>query len=288
MNRETSIQQILLEIIRGYSILEIDREQFYLKHPSNYESLLEEEVYLNRLQAATKLGIATEQNLLDKYIKLGKWSTKKEEKIKGLRWSIDKSTLAAQKITDNMQKSVFMQSIESQRKELQELEKERDHLILPSAENWARQQQISAMMKNLVFEDDRFLRPVITDENYLKFSAIARIKMNDFTNTANLLRAAFEPAFFDIYCLQYRDPFGIFNKDFFNITIFQKNLLTFASILLNKLRNVEMPAEVKRDPIKIFEFSSSTEKESKVTHGVDDLKEAMKKNGKVTAKDLIK
>jgi hypothetical protein len=58
--------------------------------------------------------------------------------------------------------------------------------------------------------------------------------------------------------------------------------------LLNKLKNVEMPDEIRNDPVKIFDYNPDNKnKETKTSHGIDDIKQTLKNKGKLTAEDLI-
>jgi len=287
-HQKTNSSQVLLDISRGYSVLNNKQDVFYFKHPSNFESLKEEEYYDIAYQRAIKRGIYSESKLLERYIKGGQWSLEKEEKIKSLKWMIDKSTKASLQITDDFQRKVFSQNIENQRKELQELETSKKKLIGQSAESWASQQRMFKMVEDHIFQDLEFTRKVEIDNDPILVVEMQK-KMIELSAKNNLLAAAYDSVFFDVFSLQYRQPMSIFGVDFFTITIFQRYLLSYASILLNKLKNLDMPDEVRSDPLKIFDFNPDAKnKESKVTHGVDDLKNALKNKGKITAEDLIK
>jgi hypothetical protein len=287
-DQKINSSQILLDISRGYSVLKNKQDVFYFKHPSNLESLKEQEYYDITYQRAIKRGIYSESKLLERYIKGGQWSLEKEEKIKSLKWMIDKSTKASLQITDDFQRKVFTENIENQRKELQELESDKNKLIGQSAESWARQQRMFKTVEDHIFQDLEFKhRAEIGNDAVLVISM--QKKIIELSTKNNLLAAAYDSVFFDVFSLQYRQPMSIFGVDFFTITVFQRYLLSYASVLLNKLRNIDMPDEVRSDPLKIFEFNPDAKsQQSKVTHGVDDLKNALKNKGKITAEDLIK
>jgi len=287
-DQKINYSKLLLDISRGYSILKTKKGVFYFKHPTNFEGLKEEEYYDIAYQRAIKRGIYSENQLLEKYIKGGQWSLEKEEKIKSLKWMIDKSTKASLQITDDFQRKAFTQNIESQRRELQELQVSRKKLIGQSAETWAAQQRMFKTIQDHIFKDLEFKEKInIEDDPALIFAM--QEKMVELSSKNNLLATAYEPAFFDVFSLEFRQPINIFGVDFFSITIFQKHLLSYASVLLNKLRNLEIPDDIKSDPVKVFDFNPDAKnKESKVSHGVDDLKNTLKNKGKITAEDLIK
>ncbi len=285
--QNTEPSQVLFDIARGYSFLDINSQKFYFKHPSNLNYLESEEYYHSRLQQAVKKGISTEAQLLARCIKRGVWSKKQEEKIVSLKWTIEKSNAAAQKIVDQNQKKVFLGSLEKQKEELADLEKKRGNLVNQSAENWASQQRMLKMVEDHVFFDKEMTKPV---DNLNNITVILKLqeRIAELSDYRSLLKAAFEPAFFDIYAIQYRNPLDIFKVDFFSITVFQRLLFSYASVLLNKLKNLDMPDDVRKNPILIYEFNqASANSSSKVSHGVDDLKNSMRKKGKITAEDLV-
>jgi hypothetical protein len=279
--------QVLLEVSRGYSIIDVNGEVFYFKHPNNMESLQSEEQYEIIYNRAIKRGISSEEKLLNNYIKRGKWSLEKEEKIKSLKWMIDKSTTASLKITDDHQRNVFSSGIKKQEEELSELQDKRHALIGQSAESWASQQRMFKMVEDHVFSDAKFKKNITIGED-VSFVVNIQKKILELSEKRSLLAAVFQSEFFDVYSIQYRNPMTIFGVDFFNITIFQRYLFSYASVLLNKLKNVEMPDEIRNDPVKIFDYNPDNKnKETKTSHGIDDIKQTLKNKGKLTAEDLI-
>lgn len=279
---------LILDVSRGLSILDIDDKKYYFKHPSNISSLKNEEYYKQRLTEAVKKGIKTEKQLIDLYIKNRKWSIKEEEKIKSLKWMIDKSIAASAKITDETQKKVFENSIADQRQELLELEDKRGNLVNQNAESWARQQSIIKTAADHLFEDELLTKNIDFKEDWRLIIAVQK-KNAELSNKKNLLSAVYEPSFFDVFSLQSRDPLSVFGVNFFTITVFQRLLLSYASVVLSKLRNIEMPDNVKEDPVKVYEYNpDNKQKETKISHGVDDLKNTIRQKGKLTPEDLIK
>jgi len=289
MEKEKSNASLtILDISRGYSVLKVKGKTLFFKHPSNVHYLNSEEYYFNRLEAATKKGIKTEDKLLEMYIKRGVWSKKKEEKLASLVWTIDKTQNALSKITDNNQKAAIQNGIKSQAQELKVLRDERNKLVGQSAENWASQQRLMKMAKDHIFEDENCSITFDFKDDLVVIVALQK-RMNKLYDRNTLLRAVYEPSFFDVFSLQYRDPLSVFGVTFFSITVFQRHLLSHASVILNKLKNLEIPDEIKDDPVKVYEFKPNTENEGKkVTHGVEDLKASMKQKGKLTPEDLLK
>ena len=88
---------------------------------------------------------------------------------------------------------------------------------------------------------------------------------------------------------QSENPLALFGVGFSELTVFQKNLLSFSKSLLNKMKNVTIPKEIYGDPVKMFDYEEPKEaKGEKVTHGVDDLKRKMSaRGGELKPEDLL-
>lgn len=54
------------------------------------------------------------------------------------------------------------------------------------------------------------------------------------------------------------------------------------------MKNTRIPDEIADDPVKILDYEEKEEGDSKVSHGVDDLKLKMKaRGGKLKAEDFL-
>ena len=79
-------------------------------------------------------------------------------------------------------------------------------------------------------------------------------KISYFNEDNFLLNVSYHTVFFDLYSLNYRQPEVIFKRSGLDLTVFQKNLLTYANAVLNKLKNVSVPSALLKDPVKILEY----------------------------------
>jgi len=287
MEEGISTSFALLEILRGYSIFRVNDKKIYFKHFSLYNNLSLEEYEIEEFFQSVRKGIKTEKQLIEEAIHRKYWSIEQEEKIKTLSWLISKSEAAAAKITDNLQKSVFQKSIDSQREELADLEKKRTNIILYSAENFASGKKNAKLIKESMFYDEDFKSPANEEDSYFVMDDL-RSRLNELTKETTLVKAAYDSYFFDLYTVCYREPLALIKRDITNITVLQKNLLSYAAIILNKLKNVDMPDSVREDPMKIIKYSRSEDKDRNTTEGIEDIKKKMANNeGKLKAEDLL-
>ena len=285
MNKENSL---LLDILRGYSKITHKYKNYYFKHFGVYESLKLEEFELDCITEAKKQGIKGEDELLELAIKRGGWSKAEESSMKDLKWMIDKSRKAATKIADNHARKAFEDSIQKQVDELNALEAKKNQFTNHSAENLGKRKRTNREICLSLFYDKEMTENVSEDDLFFLLPEV-NSKIEKFTSIENLLRVAFDSYFFDVYSLNYRDPNKILDTNIYKITIWQKSLLSYASILLNKLKNMDMPDDVRQDALKIYNFKEkeNTSQDDKVTEGVSDLRAKMaQKGGKLTAEDF--
>lgn len=288
MNEKDSIiSMLLLEVLRGYSKIKFKEKTFYLKHFTVYDGLALVEFELEAFDSAIRKGIKGEDDLLNLAIDRGQWSETEEDYIKTLEWTINKSEKALSKMSDPFAKRSFLESIKGQKKELKDLEEKRQDLINHSAERLAERKRYHKEITQCIYLDKEMTENIDQNDLFPIIDSINR-KVRQLSDRNNLLRMAFSPSFFDNYCIFNKQPDAILRKDIFEISVWQRNLLYFASHIYNKLRNCEMSDEIKQDAVKIYNFNPDTEeKESGVIHGVSDLRSKMAKNGgKLGAEDF--
>jgi hypothetical protein len=287
INEDSDLSLVLLDILRGYSVFYKNDKKLYFKHFLVSETLALDEFELDAYKQAKKDGIKSEEELIESAIKKKYWSKDIEEKIKTLNWTIHKSETAASKITDNIQKISFNASIQKQRDELSQIQEKRNNIIQYSAESCASHKRNLRLIETSIFTDEKLTCPAeATDSNFIMNQLNKRL--NFISREDVLIRVAYLNSFFELYTLSHRDPLSMIKRDIFNITVLQKNLLMYASLILYKLKNVDMPDDIKKDPIKIIKYQKSEGREVKRSEGVDDLREKMlRNNGKLNAEDLL-
>ncbi len=285
MNKESSL---LLDILRGYSKITYKYKNYYFKHFGVYDSLKLEEFELDCITEAKKQGIKGQDELLELAINRGGWSKEEESSMKDLKWMIEKSRKASAKIADNNTKKSFEDSIAKQVDQLTELETKKNQFTNHSAENLGKRKRANKEISLSLFYDKEMTRNVSEEDLFFLISEV-NLKIEELTNIENLLKVSYESSFFDVYCLNYRNPSQILDTNIYKITIWQKNLLSYASVLLNKLKNLDIPDDIREDAVKVYNFrpKEDGDKGDKVTEGVSDLRAKMsQKGGKLTADDF--
>ena len=279
----------LLDIIRGYSIFVVNKKTYYFRHFSLIEMLQLDEFEKSEFQKAKESGIQTAQELIESSIKIGSWSIKKEEEIKSLKWTINHSTSALNKISDLNQRQSFSDQIESQRADLAAIQEERSRITGFSAEHLSNRKRFFQMIRLSLFYDELFKKPIKEKERDV-ISPLVFSKYEELCDKTNLLEACFSTYFFDVFVTQSKNPLHLFGADFASLTVFQKSLLSYSKALLNKVENVSIPKEIYGDPVKMFDYEEPKDKGGgeKVSHGMDDLKRKMAaRGGELKPEDLL-
>lgn len=275
----------LLDINRGYSVLNASGRDFYFRHFSIIDVLQMDEEYEKALFHASKSGIKKEEELINVALKRGTWSLKKEEEVKALQWTISKMQESEKKSNDFLNKMSMKKEIQKNQEKIKALQDERHKITSYSAESFAENKRIRFLISNTCFKDRGFSEP-IEDDLSLDYSLACFAKIAEFNDKKFILNVAYNTAFFEIFVLHYRQPDIIFKKSGLDLSVFQKSLLVYSNALLNKLKNISIPEDVAKDPMKVLEYE---EKEGKKTsRGVDDLKEKMEaRGGKLKPEDYL-
>lgn len=288
MEEDIPIPVILLDILRGYSPLTKKGKTLFFKHFTYLENLALDEYEREQLEYAKIKGIKTEQQLIEEAISKKYWDLKSEEKISSLKWVISKTEASIEKVSDNNQKRVFQASISKQKKELGDLQNGRDKLIEYSAESFALGKRNVKLIQEAFFYDKNLTKNV-EEKDYSDYLPLLQSRLSSLSKEDNLIKASYQASFFDLYSLSSKDPLKLIQRDVFDITILQKNLLVYASILLNKLKNLSVPDEVRKDPMRLIKFKKEDNSEGKnQTEGVEDIRKKMaKRGGNLKAEDLL-
>ena len=277
----------LLDILNGYSIIDLNNQSYYFRHFSLVDSLRFEAERDYDIKKSVKSGIKTEDELLKRAIELSAWSVKEEDKLKSLKWVVKKSIESMSKIDDLKQKEIFKSQIKNQENELSELQKKRSGLVSYSAEHLAEAKKIKKMTQTSLFKDNDFKTQVEQEEQYVLtgplFSKYAELNSRD-----NLLRASYNAGFFDLFCAQKGSSIELFGCSAKDITLLQKSLLVLSNSLLNKFKNTNIPEDITSDPVKILAYKEKEHSDKKTSHGVDDLRAKMQaRDGKLKAEDFL-
>lgn len=275
----------LFEVVQGKSSFNSKGSVFYFKHPTIIESFKEKKIFFDSINQAKIIGLNTKEELVQSAISAKIWSLAEEEEIKSLKWQFDKTKEAIKKITDPLQKFSIEKNLEDIKSQIETKEKKREKLTKWSAESYAENQKWDNFIKSYFYEDE--LCTIKADLTKLNLNdAFGKVSFlhNDDLN----LYAAYDYHFFGLFSIFNKSPESIFGVKTMDLTLYQKNLLSQANFLYQKIKNHSMPDHVYNDPRKILNFKDD-QKNKNVTDGVKDLKlKHAAKKGNLSAEDYLK
>lgn len=271
---------ILGEIIRGYSKLSSKGRTFFFKHPSVSDRLNigEYESYLK--ERGREIGLLDKDQLLSRALSLGAWTKDYDDSLNSIQWTVDKKRESIKTLSDPSLKSSMQLSLERDEKELDELLNKKHKIQSPSLEDYVSLKLPYLLNRREVFFNENMTEQ-IDEETSKEIISLYAEKNSELLNRKNLLISAYSPNFFDLFFI-YTSVDNIFNRNIYNLSIFQKELLAYGRILHSKLTNIQkIPDAVKNDPLKLYLFEEKmTQKENETNvrkmvdgwGGVDNIK----------------
>lgn len=255
------LRRLYADICRGYSVSRFDGRVVYVKHFNVFDYTEVDEMREAAFRDITKRGIKTETQQREWLSLNGLWSKKddqdiaiQEDYIASMRKTRSKAHLISQA------KQMDTQIAEAEAK-LSEMVNKRVRLLGKTAEQVADQKVQYEYMRLGFFADSDLKTPLLTPESiaeldgrdidHLLFSYIDII--NRFS-ADSLRRIAIAPFFTNHYYLCGDDPTRFFNKPVVNLTIYQTNLLSYASYFKILMTQNEIPKEMANNPDKIEDF----------------------------------
>ena len=257
---------ILFEIINGVSILECEKRNFYFKHPSIYKKEGESTKYDEFEKVGKRRGLLSESELIADAIKNKGWSEAEDKETKELiKWIAANESQKA-KLSDPQMLEGLQKTIDGYEKELHLLQTKRHSIVSYSLENFIARKISLDVCGQDVYLDEKLTKQIKT--SHLKECLVEyHLRYHLLSLPETVVKTAYEPNFFDLVILYDKDVSKVFDKNIYNLTVFQKDILSCAKTLLYKLQNIEnIPPKVRKDPILLFTYNGKREKEGEDTN----------------------
>lgn len=272
-------EEVLGEIIDGYSEFELNGSSFYFKHPSVSNRLGLESVKRSLVKRAKEIGLLTEEEMLQNAINSGKWSKDKDDEIDSLEWVIDSKRNQVKTMQDPSLKGELERSAKRDEEELFALINEKTSLCGLTLERYVSSKLPYLLCSQEVFKDAFFNQKI--DESLVKnATTIYADKCGELSDKKTLIDAAFNHKFFDLFFI-YENMDNIFGKSIYDLTVFQRDLLGYGKVLYSKLTQIaDIPPAVKKNPHKLYVY----EKDNKNANAKEyNIRETVKQKGGIDA-----
>ena len=266
------------EILAGKSRLLLSNgEVFFYRHPTLFELEMSGEFKERYTLRARQNGMLTEVEMLQAAKSNGGWSDAEEEEIKQLEWLALKQRKAMKSpkvASEPTLRGSIEQNLRETEDRLEELAIKRGSLVRFSLENYVADKVNMELFRRFIFEDEDCKEP--TDQQSVgRIMDAFMIKYDDLIDQDKTLRRCYNASFFEMFLVGQSDPLAIFGKTFYEITIFQKNLLVYSYVLRRKMDNIhDLPSDVADDPIKLFNYDPTTGKQEEAAPNIRQFVEA--------------
>ena len=276
-------RRIFCDIVRGHSVSSIWGERVYIKHLTTHDQVDLEDIEESFFKKAKKRGVATEEESLDSLMEDGTWTKEdalfletQESYVRGLISS--KSQLMLKSQLDQQDKL-----IKEEQKKLDSKLSEKDGLLGPTCEKYAKQRLNDHYISRSFFLDSPMETPMYTEKefeevSYKKLAEMIKIHNEQFHifSEENIQQTVLEEFFFPYM------PFGEDTVQFFGqpaalLTHNQLKLILFTRVFKSILdHNEDIPEHIKKDPKALLDYASTSKK------GREELERHQEKGGAST------
>lgn len=263
MNEEFFIS-LVGEIFQGYSEVDFDGSQLYLKHLSIKDQNYLNVFYERHKGDAVKKGLQTEVEALKDLKKEGMWSDEDDLKIQNLKSEVEN--------LKDTKKSAFLGS--AQKKIQADIDKKeidyytllakRKEIVGKTAEDYASGMSIIEMSRYFLFKDKELKEHAFSEEQFdllsdeeLEFINKTQETVSERFSELNIQKSCLRP-FFSMYLSYCDNAYGFYGKAMSDISVYQVKLVLFGKIFNSIFQYTEdIPDGIREDPEKLLAYSES-------------------------------
>lgn len=273
-------RNIFTDVVRGYSVVNYNDSQIYLKHLSPLDQSEIDSKYTEALNEGIVDGFPLAETQLNEIIKDGSWSKQKELEIEGLK-------TYAKNLIETKSNLFIPSQIEESNKliketelKIEELSTERSSLLGTTAEAYANKRMNDYSVFYLLFKDPKFKKRYFeySDYEYLDESTILKlfflinIALSKF-DRKSLRFLAIDEFFLSIFALSGEDIWKFYGKPATKLTYYQFEMYGYLRTFRNIFDSIKetIPDDVRKDPDLIIDWfngkSSFNKMQNKIQGG---------------------
>jgi hypothetical protein len=281
MNEDNKFfENLFLEIKDGFSEFDFQDQVLYIKHSDLNQLKVINDNYEFFLGRAKKMGIPTEEQVLQDLEEGDLWTKKDESLYQSLEIEISNIKKTLSNLFVEKEKNNLKQRLNEAEKEYLEKKNIRSALTLNSAEQYAERKSNEKFVfhslykdkecSNLFYNDDEF--DEIDNKELSELYVIYNNCAEKFSNK-NLKLLSISQMFTSLLNIYSKDLSNFFKKHPLDLTFYQINLLNYGKLFLSIFQNHEIPESISKDPEKILEHIDKSKKIKK-----ENLKEKSSKS----------
>lgn len=269
---ETSfLRQIFLDVIRGYSVGEVDGVKVKLKHFGIHDQSEIDLFYSKCYEDAKEKGIPTEAERLEQLDLRGFWTSESESKLASQKSFISRLEQTLSKTFHPNQKEALEKTIKEKNSETNKLEKEKIEFVGKTAEIYAGKK----LNEYFIFLSMRKYSDI--NESYFtedEFDNLEDFQINDLIlifnasigkiNSNEIKKIALQP-FFQNYFYLTDSIYEFWGKRIIELTSFQSELSHHGKYFRSIIQNSEnkIPQDILNNPDELIKFMNLTSEAQK-------------------------
>ncbi len=267
--KERVLRSAYFDILEGFSSTQIDGETAYIKHFDLQTQTIIDNYYQEVFSKARKKGLLTDQEANKQIIKDGAWTEEEEKDLKTTSTSLSKLEEGiANAVTSNMAKSME-HALKETKDRLEVLTRKKSSLITNTCEQIAERRSSDLIIRysfykknkeNVFFSEEEF--DMLDRKDLSQLVSLYNEAVTPLS-AENIQSIAIADFFTSYYSIVQEDLSGFFKKPIHELTYFQVNLLNYAKLFSNILKNLDPPDHIKTNAKSLLSFAKTEAKKRK-------------------------
>ncbi len=226
-------RRIYKDILNGYSTIEFEEKELYIKHFSDLDFGYIQEFKEEKRREAKQKGLLSEKEKIDILIENESWSREEEETLIDLKEEIKTLRITRSKLHLEKQIDAVTNQINDLQVKLKPLSKERYELVGLTVEKFGEDKINEEYLRSSLFTDKEFKVPAFSRDQYfdldqfrLKLLLILNNNKLSELSKDNIDRVAAMPFFLNAVMLSKDNPQVFFGKSIIDLSNYQSELYT--------------------------------------------------------------
>jgi len=271
-----NFRYLFKDIVRGFSTVEFEEKELYIKHLSALDQVDLEEREEQFFTKAEKRGLPTEEETVARLKEEGMWTAEDQTKLKEQELYIES--------LENTRKQLYLKhEIEDNVKQTSEAKAEvvklhivKDDLIGQTCEKYARTRVsdhyiLESFYNDIELKQPTYLEEGIDDLGQSELIGVIRCYNNKILNFTEVnIQSVILQDFYSPYFPFCDNVMNFFNQPLFDLSVNQVKLIVFTRMFKNIFESYpKMPEAIKKDAEKIIDYVNSQDKAKQVVENLD-------------------
>ena len=273
---KVNFRYLFKDIVRGFSSVEFEEKELYIKHLSALDQVDLEEREEQFFTKAEKRGLPTEKETVARLKEEGMWTAEDQTKLKEQELYIES--------LENARKQLYLKhEIEDNVKKTSEanikfvkLSMVKDDLIGQTCEKYARTRVsdlyiLKSFYNNLELKEATYKEEEIDDLGQRELMGVIQCYNNKILSfTEKNIQSIVLQDFYSPYFPFCDNVMNFYNQPLFDLSVNQVKLIVFTRMFKNIFESYpKMPDSLKKDPDKIIDYVNSQDKAKDVMDTLD-------------------